>query len=125
MRIELPPISDAERTPLVVALLAIIDLQQQRLQALEETVLQLRDEMALRKRVGADIERQLREARAGECKLADRDQVVDRNDRRDAHVDRLAGFGDELPRPWRYQRALRKTGQTLQCVERFGCGPRA
>jgi hypothetical protein len=49
MRIELPPISDGERTPLVVALLAIIDSQQQRLQALEETVLRLRDEIALLK----------------------------------------------------------------------------
>jgi hypothetical protein len=49
MKIELPPISAAERTPLVVALLAIIDQQQQRLQALEETVLQLRDEIALLK----------------------------------------------------------------------------
>jgi hypothetical protein len=49
MRIDLPPIPDAERTPLVVALLAIIDRQQQRLQALEETVLQLRDEIALLK----------------------------------------------------------------------------
>lgn len=49
MRIDLPPIPDAERTPLVVALLAIIDLQQQRIQALEETVLQLRDEIAILK----------------------------------------------------------------------------
>ena len=49
MRIDLPPIPDAERTALVVALLAIIDLQQQRLQTLEETVRQLRDEMALLK----------------------------------------------------------------------------
>jgi hypothetical protein len=49
MRIDLPPIPDAERTPLVVALLAIIDRQQQRLQALEETVRQLRDEIAILK----------------------------------------------------------------------------
>jgi hypothetical protein len=49
MRIDLPPIPDAERSPLVVALLAIIDRQQQRLQALEETVLQLRDEIAILK----------------------------------------------------------------------------
>jgi hypothetical protein len=49
MRIDLPPIPAAERTPLVVALLAIIDLQQQRSQALEETVLQLRDEIAILK----------------------------------------------------------------------------
>ena len=49
MRIDLPPIPEAERTPLVVALLAIIDLQQQRIQVLEETVLQLRDEIAILK----------------------------------------------------------------------------
>jgi Transposase IS66 family len=49
MRIDLPAISDAERTPLVVALLAIIDAQQQRLQVLEETVRQLRDEIAILK----------------------------------------------------------------------------
>jgi len=49
MRIELPPISAAERTPLVEALLAILDLQQQRLQSLEETVQQLRDEIAVLK----------------------------------------------------------------------------
>ena len=49
MRIELPPISVAERTPLVESLLAVIDLQQQRLQQLEETVQQLRDEIALLK----------------------------------------------------------------------------
>ena len=49
MRIELPPISDAERTPLVEALLAIIDAQQQRIHQLEETVQQLRDEIAVLK----------------------------------------------------------------------------
>jgi hypothetical protein len=49
MRIELPPISDGERTPLVEALLALIYLQQQRIQALEETVLQLRAEIAILK----------------------------------------------------------------------------
>ena len=49
MRIELPPIPDAERTPLVQALLALIDLQQQRLQSLEDTVRQLRDEIAILK----------------------------------------------------------------------------
>jgi hypothetical protein len=49
MRLELPPIPDAERTPLVQALLAIIDAQQQHIQALEETVLQLRDEIAILK----------------------------------------------------------------------------
>ena len=49
MSIDLPPIPDAERTPLVVALLAIIDQQQQRIQALEDTVRQLRDEIAILK----------------------------------------------------------------------------
>lgn len=49
MRIELPPIPPGERTPLVEALLAIIDAQQQRLQQLEETVQQLRDEIAVLK----------------------------------------------------------------------------
>jgi hypothetical protein len=47
MKFELPPIPDAERTPLVEALLAIIDTQQQRIQQLEETVQQLRDEIAV------------------------------------------------------------------------------
>jgi Transposase IS66 family len=47
MLFQLPPIPDAERTPLVEALLAIIDAQQQRLQQLEETVQQLRDEIAI------------------------------------------------------------------------------
>lgn len=49
MKIELPPIPDTERTPLVEALLAIIDTQQQRIQELEETVGKLRDEIALLK----------------------------------------------------------------------------
>ena len=49
MRIEIPVISPAERTPLVEALLAILDAQQQRLAQLEETVQQLRDEIALLK----------------------------------------------------------------------------
>jgi len=49
MRIEIPVIPPAERTPLVEALLAIIDAQQQRLAQLEETVQQLRDEIAIRK----------------------------------------------------------------------------
>jgi hypothetical protein len=49
MRIEIPPIPDAERTPLVLALLAIIDAQQQRLQQFEETVQHLRAEIALLK----------------------------------------------------------------------------
>ena len=49
MQIELPPIADAERTPLVRSLLASIDLLQQRVQTLEETVQQLRDEIAILK----------------------------------------------------------------------------
>jgi len=49
MKFELPPIPAAERTPLVEALLAIIDAQQQHIQQLEETVQQLRDEIALLK----------------------------------------------------------------------------
>src|SRR5437868_3751713 len=49
MKIEVPPIPAAERTPLVEGLLAIIDAQQQRLQQLEETVQQLRDAIALLK----------------------------------------------------------------------------
>ncbi len=49
MRIEIPAIPEAERTPLVVRLLAIIDAQQQRLLQLEETVQQLRDEIAILK----------------------------------------------------------------------------
>lgn len=49
MKLELPTIPDAERTPLVDCLLAIIDAQQTRIQQLEETVQQLRDEMALGK----------------------------------------------------------------------------
>src|SRR5258708_6993801 len=49
MRIEIPEIPAAERTPLVEALLAIIDLQQQRLGQLEETVQQLRNEIAILK----------------------------------------------------------------------------
>ena len=49
MRIELPPIPATERTPLVECLLGLLDAQQQRLQQLEETVQQLRDEIALLK----------------------------------------------------------------------------
>jgi len=49
MKMELPPIPDAERTPLVQSLLAIIDCLQQRLQELEETVQVLRDEIAVLK----------------------------------------------------------------------------
>lgn len=47
MKLDLPPIPAAERTPLVEALLAIIDAQQQRIHQLEETVQQLRDEIAV------------------------------------------------------------------------------
>jgi hypothetical protein len=49
MLIELPPIPDAERTPLVLCLLELIDTQQQQLHTLEETVLQLRNEIAILK----------------------------------------------------------------------------
>jgi hypothetical protein len=49
MKIEFPPIPDAERTPLVEALLALIDSQQQHIQQLEETIGKLRDEIALLK----------------------------------------------------------------------------
>src|SRR5437016_4132973 len=49
MKLDLPPIPAAERTPLVDALLSIIDAQQQRIQLLEEDVQKLRDEIALLK----------------------------------------------------------------------------
>src|SRR5713226_9099484 len=49
MDLDLPPIPDAERTPLVETLLGIIDLLHQRVQTLEETVQQLRDEIAVLK----------------------------------------------------------------------------
>lgn len=49
MKLELPPISDAERTPLVEALLAIIDGQHQHILLLTETVQKLRDEIAILK----------------------------------------------------------------------------
>src|SRR5262245_50205894 len=49
MKIELPPIPDAERTPLVEALLGIIDTQQQHIQQLEETLGKLKDEIAVLK----------------------------------------------------------------------------
>jgi transposase IS66 family protein len=49
MKFDLPVIPEDERTPLVEALLAIIDAQQQRIQQLEETVQQLRDEIAILK----------------------------------------------------------------------------
>jgi Transposase IS66 family len=49
MKIELPEIRPEERTPLVEALLAIIQVLLDRNQQLEETVLQLRDEIAILK----------------------------------------------------------------------------
>jgi hypothetical protein len=49
MKIELPEIRPEERTPLVEALLAIIQVLLDRNQELEETVLQLRDEIAILK----------------------------------------------------------------------------
>src|SRR2546428_11874871 len=49
MKLELPPIPPEERTPLVESLLAIICQQQDRIQQLEETVQQLRDEIAVLK----------------------------------------------------------------------------
>jgi Transposase IS66 family len=49
MDLDLPPITDAERTPLVESLLGIIDLLHQRVHTLEETVQQLRDEIAVLK----------------------------------------------------------------------------
>jgi hypothetical protein len=49
MKLDLPPISASERTPLVDALLTIIDAQQQHIQLVEETVQQLRNEIAILK----------------------------------------------------------------------------
>src|SRR5215469_5531429 len=49
MKLELPDIPAEERTPLVESLLAIIRVQQDRIQQLEATVQQLRDEVALLK----------------------------------------------------------------------------
>jgi Transposase IS66 family len=49
MKLELPEIGPADRTPLVESLLAIIRMQQDRIQQLEETVQQLRDEIAILK----------------------------------------------------------------------------
>jgi hypothetical protein len=49
MKLELPEIQPDERTPLVEALLAIIQVLLDRNQQLEETVLQLRDEIAILK----------------------------------------------------------------------------
>lgn len=47
MKIELPAIADEERTPLVEALLGIIDSQQQHIHQLEDTINKLKDEIAL------------------------------------------------------------------------------
>jgi Transposase IS66 family len=49
MEWELPPINEGERTPLVTALVAIIDALRSRVQSLEETVQKLRDEIAILK----------------------------------------------------------------------------
>ena len=49
MKIELPEIGPEDRTALVESLLAILRIQQDRIQQLEETVQQLRDEIALLK----------------------------------------------------------------------------
>jgi hypothetical protein len=49
MKVELPDIPADERTPLVESLLAILRVQQDRIQQLETTVQQLRDEIALLK----------------------------------------------------------------------------
>ena len=49
MKTELPEIGPEDRTPLVESLLAIIRIQQDRIQQLEETVQQLRDEIAILK----------------------------------------------------------------------------
>src|SRR5215831_15794588 len=49
MKLELPDIPAQERTPLVETLLALIRVQQDRIQQLEETVQRLRDEIAFLK----------------------------------------------------------------------------
>ena len=49
MKMELPDIPADERTPLVESLLAIIRVQQDRIQQLEATVQELRDEIAILK----------------------------------------------------------------------------
>ncbi len=50
MKLELPDILATERTPLVETLLALLRLQQDRIQQLEATVQELRDEIALLKK---------------------------------------------------------------------------
>jgi hypothetical protein len=49
MKLELPDIPAIERTLLVESLLALLRIQQDRIQQLEATVQQLRDELALLK----------------------------------------------------------------------------
>lgn len=49
MRLEIPPIPETERTPLVQSLLALIDAQQHALQQLQQTLQTLRDEIAVLK----------------------------------------------------------------------------
>jgi hypothetical protein len=49
MKLELPEIRAEDRTPLVESLLAVIRIQQDRIEQLEETVRQLRDEIAILK----------------------------------------------------------------------------
>jgi hypothetical protein len=56
MKLQLPAIPEAERTPLVEALVAIIDAQQQRIQQLEETVQLLRDDAAAQAAFGRSNE---------------------------------------------------------------------
>lgn len=65
MKLELPDIPADERTPLVETLLAIIRVQQDRIRQLEETVQQLRDEIAILKgqKPRPDIKPSLLEAR--------------------------------------------------------------
>ncbi len=52
MRLLLPDIPGSERTPLVLQLVEIIHLQQERIQQLEERIQQLEDEIARLKGVG-------------------------------------------------------------------------
>lgn len=65
MKLEFPDIPDEERTPLVESLLAISRVQQDRIQQLEATVQQLRDEIAFLKgqKPRPDIKPSLLEAR--------------------------------------------------------------
>jgi hypothetical protein len=65
MKLELPDISAEERTPLVETLLALLRVQQDRIQQVEATVQQLRDEIALLKgqKPRPDIKPSILEAR--------------------------------------------------------------